>query len=474
MNYRTTIGLEIHAQLSTHSKIFCGCTTDFGGEANTHGCQVCLGMPGVLPVCNKTVVDYAIHLGIVCGCDFSPVMRFARKNYFYPDLPKGYQISQFELPVCSGGHIDIETKNGQRCINLTRIHLEEDAGKLVHIEGEPNSYFDVNRCGVPLIEIVTEPDFINGEEVRTFLVKIRETLIYLGISKGNMEEGNLRVDTNISIRPEGTNELGVKTEIKNLNSITNTVNALTAERKRQIDIIENDGTITQDTLLWDADRNRLVTMRTKEYAHDYRYFPEPDLVPFEVKKEWIESIRESLPEMPDAKRERFISDYGIPEYDAGVLTDSKATADYFESVVKAGVEAKMASNWIMCEVLRVLHDRRIEAGEFPVTPERFAGLLKLLISGGISGSAAKEVFEEMLDCDDNPQVIVDRKGLEQKSDRGEIEPLVKEVLAENPEEVESYKNGKTKLLGFFIGQIMKKSKQANPKLVCELLKEILS
>lgn len=475
MQYEPVIGLEIHAQLLTASKIFCGCSTKFGASPNTNTCPVCLGMPGVLPVLNRQVVEFAMKMALATHCTIAPRSQFARKNYFYPDLPKGYQISQYEFPLARDGWVEIETEGGTRRIRIHRIHMEEDAGKLIHDEFQPVSYVDFNRTGVPLLEIVSEPDLRTPEEAAAYLKTLREVLRYLEICDGNMEEGSMRCDANISLRPVGTEPLGVKTELKNMNSFRNVQRALEFEIRRQTALLQSGEEIVQETRLWDAARNVTLSMRGKEEAHDYRYFPDPDLVPIVVAPEWIETLRSEIPELPDAKRERFIGDYGLPPYDAQVLTSSKALANYFEAALRTFPQPKIVSNWIMSELLRLLNrdNRDIEA--CPVAPENLAELLHLIDGGTVSGKIAKTVFEEMYATGKRARGVVEEKGLVQVKDEGAIEAVVEAVLAENPTEVALYRGGKDKLLGFFVGQIMKKTRgKANPKLVNEILLKKLS
>ncbi len=475
MEYEPVIGLEIHAQLKTASKIFCGCSTKFGGSPNTHTCPVCLGMPGVLPVLNREVVEYTIRMALATHCSIAPLAQFARKNYFYPDLPKGYQISQYELPLARDGWVEIESSSGPKRIRIHRIHMEEDAGKLIHDEYQPLSYVDFNRTGVPLIEIVSEPDIATPEEAAAYLKTLREILRYLEICDGNMEEGSMRCDANISLRPVGTSGLGTKIELKNMNSFKNVQKALEFEIRRQKVMLERGEPLVQETRLWDAGRNVTLSMRGKEEAHDYRYFPDPDLVPVVVSEDWIEEVRSSLPELPEAKRERFIKDYALPPYDAQVLTSSKSLANYFEAALKKFAQPKTLSNWIMSELLRELNrdDREIE--DCPVSPENLAELLELLDSGVISGKIAKGVFEQMYASGKSARQIVDEKGLVQVSDESEIESAIDRVLSENPKEVEQFRAGKDKLFGFFVGQVMRKTKgKANPQLVNEILRKKLA
>ncbi len=475
MGYEPVIGLEVHAQLLTRSKIFCGCSTTFGANPNLHTCPVCLGMPGVLPVLNRQVVEFTLRIAVATHCRIAPFSQFARKNYFYPDLPKGYQISQYELPLAQDGWLDIPNDRGTKRIRINRIHMEEDAGKLIHDEFQPVSYVDFNRTGVPLMEIVSEPDIATPEEAATYLKTLREILRYLEICDGNMEEGSLRCDANISLRPAGTDALGVKTELKNMNSFKNVQKALEFEIRRQRALLERGESVVQETRLWDAGRNVTISMRGKEEAHDYRYFPDPDLVPIAIDNEWIDSVRGSLPELPEAKRERFMRDYGLSSYDAQVLTGSKPLADYFESVVDAYPQPKAVANWIMSELLRELNKDGRDIEDCPITPDILAELLKLMESGVISGKIAKTVFEEMYASGKRPGSIVEDKGLKQVKDEGAIESVVDEVLAENPGEVEQFRAGKAKLMGFFVGQVMKKTKgKANPQLVNEILQKKLN
>jgi len=478
MKYEVVIGLEVHAQLKTQSKIFCSCSTEFGKPPNANTCPICLGMPGVLPVLNKKVVEYAIKACLATHCEVQPMSRFARKNYFYPDLPKGYQITQFELPIGLNGYINIQTNGSPKKIGLTRIHLEEDAGKSIHGEnlGRPGkSYVDYNRTGVPLIEIVSEPDLRSPAEAREYLTQLKAILDYAEVSDVNMEEGSLRCDANVSLRPVGQAELGTRTELKNINSFKFVQKALEYEIERQAKILDQGDAVVQETRLYDSAKGVTFPMRSKEEAHDYRYFPEPDLVPTVCDEAWIEAIQQSLPEMPEQKRERFVSDYGIPEYDAGVLTTSKALADYFETCVKLFDKPKIISNWIMGDLLRELKNDDKEIDDCPVTPERLADLLKLIDDGTISGKMAKTVFEDMYQTGKPPAEIVKAKGLMQITDESALLKMVEDVIAANPGQAADYKNGKDKLIGFFVGQVMQASKgQANPALVNKLLKETLS
>ncbi len=478
MDYEAVIGLEVHAHLLTRSKIFCGCSTAFGGEPNTQTCPVCTGQPGSLPVLNVKVVEFALKMALACHCAISSYCLFARKNYFYPDLPKGYQISQYEYPLARDGHVEISADGGQKRIGIIRIHMEEDAGKLVHegaFESSSSSFVDFNRTGVPLIEIVSGPDIRTAEEAGQYLRSLRDILRYLEICDGDMEKGSFRCDANVSVRPRGQREFGTRTELKNMNSFRHVEKALEYEMKRQITLLEGGEKVVQESRLWDEDQERTISMRGKEEAHDYRYFPDPDLVPFEVSEAWIEDIRGTLPELPAEKRDRFVDQYGIPEYDAGILTASRALADYYEECIRLSGEAKMVSNWIMGDLLRELKkdDREIE--ECPVTPKHLASMLKMIKDGVISGKIAKTVFEEMYRSGREPEKIVQEKGLVQLTDSGEIQRVIQGVLEENPKLVEDYREGKEQLLGFFVGQVMKATRgKANPKLVNELLRKSLS
>ena len=474
MQYEAVIGLEIHAQLLTESKIFCGCPTGFGAEPNTQTCPVCIGMPGVLPVMNRRAVEYVIRTGLAVNCSISPYSRFARKNYFYPDLPKGYQISQYELPLCEHGFVDVSVNGETRKIGLTRIHLEEDAGKNIH-EGTGNqSYVDLNRAGTPLMEIVSEPDMRSPQEAAEFVKKLRTIVRYIGVCDGNMEQGSLRCDANVSVRPAGQREFGTKTEIKNMNSFRFIEKALDYEIRRQIKVLNEGGRIVQETRLWDPTRGVTESMRSKEEAHDYRYFPDPDLMPIKVDNAWIEQIKSQLVELPAARQQRFISQYGLPEHDAELLTAERATAEWFEQAVKSGGEPKAVSNWIMGELMRLLNEESKQIDDCGLRPEQLAGLLKLMDKGVISGRIAKTVFEDMYKTGRDAEVIVNEKGLVQMSDETGIEAIVDEVLNKSPQEVERIRAGDAKLMGFFVGQIMKMTKgKANPKIVNEMLRKKL-
>jgi aspartyl-tRNA(Asn)/glutamyl-tRNA(Gln) amidotransferase subunit B len=477
MDYETVIGLEVHAQLLTTSKLFCGCTTQFGAEPNTHTCPVCLGMPGVLPVPNRKAVEFAIRTGLALQCEIAPYSVFARKNYFYPDLPKGYQISQYELPIARNGYIDITIEGTQKRIGITRVHMEDDAGKLMHEIGgriTGHSYVDFNRAGVPLLEIVSEPDLRSGEEASIYLQELRSILRYLEVCDGNMEEGNLRCDANVSIRPKGETKLGTKAELKNMNSFRFVRMALEYEIERQIEVLEAGEKVVQETRLWDSRQGITISMRGKEEAHDYRYFPDPDLIPIEPALPWVERIRAALPELPQGKAARFAAQYGIPAYDSGLLSASRALADYFEACVQRFSQPKTVSNWIMTELTRLLNRDNREIEQCPVPPERLAALLQLVEKGTISGKIAKQVFEKMYETGLGPEDIVRTQGLEQVSDEGALEAAVAKVIAQNPDATEKYRSGKTKVLGFLVGQIMKETRgKANPDLVNRILEEKL-
>lgn len=472
MKYEAVIGLEIHAQLLTDSKMFCGCSTRFGSEPNTQICPVCIGMPGVLPVINRRAMEFAVRTGLATNCSIAPYSRFARKNYFYPDLPKNYQISQYELPICRHGYVDIHVDGIRRRVGITRIHMEEDAGKNIH--QKDFSLVDLNRAGVPLMEIVTEPDIRTPKEAATFMRKLRTILRFLGVCDGNMEEGSLRCDANVSVRKVGEEALGTKAEIKNINSFKFVEKAIEYEIKRQMKVLGEGGMIVQETRLWDSISGVTLSMRSKEEAHDYRYFPEPDLVPLEIPRGWIDDIRAELPELPDQKRQRYLTEYGLPEYDAEILTEERAVAEWFEEAVGLGGNPKTVSNWIMTELIRLLNEAGKDVMDVPLTPKHLVDMLELIEKGTISGTIAKVVFEEMFNYGKPPWMVVKEKGLVQITDTSEIERLVEEVITANPQEVERYRGGETKLMGFFMGQIMRASKgKASPKMVNDILKEKL-
>jgi len=473
MKYQAVIGLEVHVQLLTNTKIFCGCSTRFGAEPNSQTCPVCLGLPGALPVLNRRVVEFAVRAGLATNCAIAPRSIFARKNYFYPDLPKGYQISQYELPICSAGHLDIDVDGETKRIGITRIHMEEDAGKLVHLdtmEAGEKSYVDLNRACTPLLEVVSEPDLRSADEAVAYLKKLHQIVVYLGICDGNMEEGSFRCDANVSLMPVGAGEFGTRAELKNINSFRFVKQAIEYEIERQAEVLDDGGKVVQETRLFDPATGTTRSMRGKEEAHDYRYFPDPDLVPLVVSDDWIAEIRGALPELPDAKKARYTGEFGLPEYDAEVLSASRDIADYFDACVALYPQAKPVSNWVMGEVLRALKEDNRAVADCPVTPRLLTEMLRLVEQGTISGKIAKTVFDEMYKTGKEPAKIVEEKGLVQVSDSGAIERIIDEVLAANPDNVEQYRGGKEKLFGFFVGQVMKASKgKANPALVNELL-----
>ncbi len=473
--YEPVIGLEVHAQLRTQSKIFCGCSTRFGADPNENVCAVCSGMPGVLPVLNAKAPEFAAKAGMALGCRINPDSVFARKNYFYPDLPKGYQISQFERPICEGGGLTIETASGEKFVGLTRIHMEEDAGKNIHSAADNASYVDLNRTGVPLIEIVSEPDMRSAEEAVAYLRELRAILVYIGVCDGNMEEGSLRCDANVSLRPVGREEFGIRAEIKNLNSFRHVQRAIEFEIERQADLLDDGEEVVQETRLYNPDKNATFSMRDKEEAHDYRYFPDPDLVPLRLTQADLDAWKNELPELPRARRERFVTQFGLPSSDAGVLTAERDLADYFEETARLCGAPKKAANWVMGDFLREINQAQLSASNSPLSPAHLAKLIAIVEQGAISGKIGKEIFPEIFAKGIDPEAYVREKGLTQISDSSAIESAVDAVLAENPDEVAAYKGGKTKLMGFFVGKIMQATKgQANPKLVNELLRKKLS
>ena len=476
--YEPVIGLEVHVQLLTKSKIFCSCSTRFGDPPNTNTCPVCLGLPGALPVLNRESVTMAMKAALALNCAINPRSRFARKNYFYPDLPKGYQISQYDEPLSQDGWIEIEVDGVRKRIGITRVHLEEDAGKSLH-EGFPDSdsksYIDLNRTGVPLIEIVSEPDLRSPDEAYDYLTRLKTLMLYLEVSDCNMEEGSLRCDANVSVRRAGASELGTKTEVKNLNSFRFLHKALAFEIDRQISVLESGGTIHQETRLWDSREQRTYGMRSKEFAHDYRYFPEPDLLPLVINDEWREEARRSLPELPEARKERFVKEYALSDQDAAQLTASKPLADFFEETAKACGESKLAANWTLSELLHLLKEAGKEITESPVSPARLSELVGLIHQGTISGKMGKDILAEMFQSGKRAEEVMATQGLEQINDPEKIRAVVGEIMAENPKQVEQYRKGKTATLGWFVGQVMKATRgQANPQLVQEILKKELT
>lgn len=473
-NYETVIGLEVHVELATKTKIFCSCSTEFGGAPNTHCCPVCTGMPGVLPVLNKKVVEYAMAAGLALNCDITRSCKFDRKNYFYPDLPKAYQTSQLYLPICRNGHVDIEVDGIKKSIGIHEIHMEEDAGKLVHDDWDDCTLVDYNRCGVPLIEIVSEPDMRSADEVIAYLTKLRSTLQYLGVSDCKMQEGSLRADVNLSVREVGAKEFGTRTEMKNLNSFKSIARAIEGERKRQIELLEYGKKVVQETRRWDDNKDSSFAMRSKEDAQDYRYFPEPDLVPIEISEEWIQEIKANEPELRDAKMLRYETEYDIPEYDASILTESKAIADLFEATVAICNQPKEASNWLMVETMRLLKEHEMDPEDIKFSPEHLAKLIQLIEKNTINRTVAKEVFEQVFQHDVDPEQYVEEHGLKMVNDEGALRTTIEGVVADNPQSVEDYKAGKKKAMGFLVGQTMKAMKgKANPALINQILTGIL-
>lgn len=475
MKYEVVIGLEIHAQLKTDTKIFCGCPTRFGAAPNSQTCPVCLGMPGVLPVVNKKAVEYAIKAGLAMNCEILRDNRFARKNYFYPDLPMGYQITQFDQPIALNGHLDITLENGsKKRIGITRIHMENDAGKSNHDPYRPISLVDLNRAGTPLIEIVSEPDMRSAEEAAALMRQIHAIVKYVGVCDGNMEEGSLRCDANVSLRLPGASQFGTRTEMKNLNSFRNIERAIISEINRQADILDDGGTIIQETRLWNADEGKSMSMRSKEDAHDYRYFPDPDLLPIIIDDTWLNQIKDSIPELPEAKKERYAQELGLSPADASVLASSIELARYFENCLALINKPKLVANWVMVSVLALINARSITIEESPISEKALAELLTLVDTDVISGTMAKTVFDDMAQNGKGARQIVDEKGLAQVSDSSEIEGIVDQILAANPKEVEAFRGGKTKLMGFFVGQIMRATQgKANPAVVNQLLADKL-
>lgn len=476
MEYEGVIGLEVHAQLKTKSKMFCSCPTNFGAKPNSNTCPVCLGLPGTLPVINKKAVKYAIMAGLALNCKINKKSTFARKNYFYPDLPKGYQISQYDEPLAVNGYLKIKTENGEKTVRIKRVHMEEDAGKLIHDEsGKPYSYVDLNRAGIPLLEIVTEPDISTPQEAEAFVKELRLILVYLGICDGNLEEGSLRCDANVSVRPRGSSTLGTKTEIKNMNSFKFIEKALDFEIKRQINILESGGKVVQETRLWDASKGITVPMRTKEEAHDYRYFPDPDLIPVFISEEWIGRIKESMPKLPEDIRKELREKYELPERDIEILTSDPELVKYFVKCVSEYAQPKEIANWIIVEFMKELNDRKVSVENSNVPPENLVELIRLVNEGRISRLKGKEILSEMFEKGKRAAEIIAEKGYKKISGEDEIKKLVEEILAEHPAEVKRYRSGEEKLFGFFMGQIMKKTKgNADPGIAQKILKEKLN
>lgn len=475
MEYEVIIGLEVHAELSTKTKIYCGCSTEFGGDPNTHCCPVCTGMPGALPVLNEKVVEYAVRAGLATNCEIARESKQDRKNYFYPDTPRAYQISQFDLPLCMNGCVDIKLGESSKKIGITRIHIEDDAGKLIHDNYTGGTLVDLNRAGVPLIEIVSEPDMRSAEEAVAYVEKLKGILEYIGVSDCKMQEGSLRADVNLSLRPIGQEKFGTRTETKNLNSFRSIARSIEFEINRQKEILDAGGIIKQETRRWDDEKGEGFSMRTKEEANDYRYFPEPDLMPIKLSDEYINSIRETLPELPEIRKKRYIEKIGLPEYDAGIITSSKQLSDFFEQATKECGNAKAVSNWIMTDIIRIAREKGIEYSELPFTPTQFAQLIILIDKGTISGSIAKKVFEEMIETGKDADKIVEEKGLVQISDESAIREVVDKIIAANPQSIEDYKNGKDRALGYLVGQCMKEMKgKGNPQILNKLILEYLT
>jgi len=471
MEYESVIGLEIHSELATKTKIFCECTNEFGGDVNTHCCPICTGMPGTLPTMNKRVIEYAVKAGLAMNCEISLFSKQDRKNYFYPDLPKAYQISQYDLPLCKNGYLDIEVDGKLKRIGITRIHIEEDAGKLMHNAWGNGSLVDMNRCSVPLIEIVTEPDMRSSEEAKALLEKIRTILRYIEVSDCKMQEGSLRCDVNVSIMEKGASSFGQRTEMKNIGSFSATGRAIEYEINRQINTLENGEKIYQETRRWDDELGESIVMRTKENAQDYRYFPEPDLVPILLTKEYVEDLRNSLPELPDVKKDRYLKEFGLTEYDANLLVNSKELAKFFEETVSFKVAPKSVSNWILGDISKVIKEKEVSIFEIGITPRVLADLIKEISSGAISNTAGKTVFEEILNTGKEVKEIIEEKGLAQVNDEEAISKMIDCVLERNEKSVEDYKKGKTNVVGFLVGQVMKESKgKANPQLINNLIR----
>ena len=474
-DYETVMGLEIHSELSTKTKIFCSCPTEFGGEPNTHCCPVCMAMPGTLPVLNEKVVEYAIKAGIATNCNIARYSKNDRKNYFYPDLPKAYQISQFDMPLCKNGYVEIETAEGKKKIGITRIHIEEDAGKLNHDEYGKGSFVDLNRAGVPLIEIVSEPDLRSVEEVDRYLKKVKSILEYIEVSDCKMQEGSFRADVNVSVRKKGETKLGTRTEMKNMSSFRAISNAIEYEIARQIQVIESGGKVEQETLRWDELQGQTFSMRDKEDAQDYRYFPEPDLGVIRITEEYIEKIKKELPELPESRKARYVEEYKLPEYDANILTSSKYFSNLFEGAIQVCNNPKAVSNWIMSDIIGILNEKEIEPEKIPFSAEDLGELICLIDKGTISTSIAKKVLPEMFETQEKPSKIIEKNGWIQISDEGAIKEVVKKVLQENPQSIADYKAGKDRALGFLVGQAMKETRgKANPGMLNKMFLEELN
>ena len=472
--YETVIGLEVHIELATKTKIFCGCSTEFGSAPNTHTCPVCTGMPGSLPVLNKQVVEYAMAIGLATNCKITQVCKFDRKNYFYPDNPQNYQISQLYLPIARDGYVEIESGSGKKKVRIHEMHMEEDAGKLVHDEWDDTSLVDYNRSGVPLVEIVSEPDMRSAEEVIAYLEKLRMIVQYLGASDCKLQEGSMRADVNLSIREVGAEEFGTRTEMKNLNSFSAIARAIEGEMERQIDLIEDGKKVVQETRRWDDDKEYSYPMRSKEDAQDYRYFPEPDLAPIVISDEWLDEIRSRQPEFRDEKQARYKEQFGLPEYDINIITENKTLTDLFESCIELGAAAKEVSNWIMGDIMRLLKEKEMEASDIHFSPENLVKMIQMIESGAINRKVAKKVFEAIFDEDVDPEVYVEENGLKTVNDEGALRKVIEEIVANNPKSVEDYKAGKKKAMGFFVGQTMRAMKgKADPAMVNQILKEIL-
>lgn len=474
MNYQTVVGLEVHVELSTKSKIFCSCTTEFGGEPNTHVCPVCSGMPGVLPVLNKKVVDFTIRAGLATNCDITRYNKFDRKNYFYPDLPKAYQVSQLYLPICRNGKVEIEVEGKKKYIGIHEIHMEEDAGKLVHDPWDDCTLVDYNRCGVPLLEIVSEPDFRSADEVIAYLTKLRETMMYLGVSDCKMQEGSMRADVNISVMPVGSAKFGTRTEMKNMNSFKAIYRAINYESKRQIEVLESGGRVVQETRRWDDNKDASFAMRSKENAQDYRYFPEPDLLPIEIGDDWIKDTKDNMPELPEAKRKRYMSEFGLSEYDASVITAERQVAYIFEDTAALCGKPKEAANYVMGELMRLMSETGTLAEELEIEPKKIADIIKLVSDGKINRSVAKEVFEAVFKKNVDPEKYIEENNLAMVDDTALVEETVAKVITDNPKSIEDLKAGKEKAKGFLVGQTMKALKgKANPQTVNKVLNEKL-